>query len=152
MSRDRSTTEYLTNKKTKRGDVDTIGWRRERERERGRQRLLQHPATVDLKYGHLCCCSVGRGCLMCCCHGNCWSQCWHPFLEDHSSPRPAARCSALSTHPRCHDCSGCYFWLLLAISVVCCFVFVHFVFSFCLFFLPTSAAFHLSSLSVIEAH
>lgn len=80
------------------------------------------------------CCSVGRRVFNVPLSWQLRPQCWCTFLEDHYSrsstwPRPPA----LSTHLRRHDRSCCYFWLLLAISVVCFSVVVHFVFFFSFF-------------------
>lgn len=103
---------------TKGGDMGTEGWRSMT----GQLRLPQHPATVDLKYGRLCVVVLlGKGCLMCRCHGNYGHNAGTHFLRT-TLLDPLICPAALSTHLRRHDRSCCYFWLLFAISVVffCC--------------------------------
>lgn len=140
--------EYLTTKKWKRMKEQNTkghGHKGVEECERGQPRLSQHPASVDLKYGRL---SVfvllGKGCLMCHCHGNCSHNAGAHFLRTTTAAPQFDPPPALSTHLRRHDRSCCYFWLLLAISVVCFSVVVHFVFFFSFsVFLPQPAAFPL---------
>lgn len=124
------------------------------ECERGRPRLSQHPATVDLKYGRLSVVVLLERVLNVPLSWQPWPQCWRTFLEDHYSHSSTWLAPfALSTHLRRHDRSCCYFWLLLVISVVCFSVVVHFVFFFFFFFSPAPPSpFHWSSLSIIEVH
>lgn len=137
VSRVCGTMEYLTTKRCKqineRNTTGGLGHKRVEECERGQPRLSQHPATVDLKYGRLSVVLMER-LLNVPLSRQPWPQCWRTFLEDHYSQSStwltAAHPSALSTHLRHHDRSCCYFWLLLAISVVCFSVVVHFVFLF----------------------
>lgn len=114
------------------------GHRGVEEYDRGQLRLMQHPATVDLKYDRLCVVvPLGEGCLKCRCHGNYGHSAGTHFLRT-TLLDPVICPTALSTHLRRCDRSCCYFWLLLAISVVsfCCTV--YFVFFFLL--LPPSSA------------
>lgn len=102
------------------------------------QPRLSHPATVDLQYSRVSVVVLlGKGCLMYHCHGNCGHNAAAHFLRTTTAAPRLDPPPALSTHLHSHDRSCCYFWLLLAISVVCFSVVVHFVFVFPFFFSST---------------
>lgn len=137
VSRDRSTMEHLTTKRWKRiNEQNTKGGHGHKgveECKGGQRRLSQHPATVDLKYGRLSVVVLLERVLNVPLPWQPRPQCCCTFLEDHYSHSSTwlatVRPVALRTHLRHHDRSCCYFWPLLATSVVHFFyVIVHFVF------------------------
>lgn len=127
------------------------------EYDRGQPRLSQHPATVDLKYGPLFVVGLlGERVLNVPLSWQLRPQCWHTFLEDHStwppdSPRRPQHTSApsrplLLLFLASFGYFSCVFFLLLYIL---CSLFLFYFFFF--FPLPPLPPCHWS-LSVFEVH